>query len=76
MLVINLHVLLVKIVNQPAMCAFSFCVRIASHYDISAKANLTDVILYLRGNRHLRIPDSWYATVNVAIDILLSFRKS
>lgn len=31
------------------------------------KAQLVDVIIYLRGNRHLAIPDSWYDTVNAAV---------
>ena len=32
-------------------------------------AELWPVLLYLRGNRHLSIPDSWYDTVTRAIKL-------
>jgi len=38
------------------------------------QAKLTDVVVYLRGNKHLVIPDSWYDTVNTAVLQLLVAR--
>ncbi len=37
------------------------------HILLRVEANLLPVLLYLRGNKSLVIPDSWYDTVNSAM---------
>ena len=44
-----------------------FLDRVNSTTDLWDDANLGPVLRYLRGNRHLTIPDSWYDTVNFAM---------
>ena len=42
----------------------------------AAEALVADVCRYLRGNRHVAIPDSWYLTVNPAVSLLPSRQYS